>query len=130
VVLVVGVVVIAVINWPRSGSAAHSPNNPLFPDLLEPSRIDTATAQMKSTIRVAVFDYVRKHGKNGDFPSSSFDLVSPPQGRGILFAEAALDPWGHPYSIEWIVQDPDVPVFRIVCQGPNGNAPFEVSSSE
>jgi prepilin-type N-terminal cleavage/methylation domain-containing protein len=104
---------------------------PITMSVLTNVYIDTATANMKGPIRTAVFEYARRWGKaEGDYPTSSLQLLGPPDGRGGLTPQVAVDPWGNAYTIEFQLQDPIEPQFTVICNGPGGSQPFSVAYNQ
>ncbi len=103
---------------------------PITMNVLAQAKVDIAKSQMKGPIRAAIFDYCRRYGKEGDFPTTSLQLLGPPDGKGILTRDVAMDPWGRAYTIQMEVEDPDQPQFIVVSGGPNGSEPIQVTSIE
>jgi general secretion pathway protein G len=96
---------------------------PITLKVLADAKIDIARSHMKSTIKSAVIQFIQK---NKEFPSDSTQLTA--DRGGMLSSDAALDPWGRPYTITYEREDLDNPIFEISSGGSNGNEPIVVRS--
>jgi hypothetical protein len=86
---------------------------------------EIAKAYMKANIVSAVKQYAIK---NKTLPITVRQLLAPPVGQGSLTEDAIIDPWNREYTITYLSQDLDHPVFAVICWGPDGNEPIVVKS--
>jgi general secretion pathway protein G len=90
---------------------------PFAMNKLSETRIDIARAEMKGVVLQAVQQYMLK---NGQFPPTIETLLSPSLGgQGSLTQDHITDPWGNPYQLAVVNEDPTTGEvqFQVISQG-------------